>query len=114
MVDIRDLHQSNRIKCSDLKGQDVTLKIRDYEIVEMGEGETEFQKLELGFHGQKKRFLLNITNQTTIAMMYGLDSDDWIDKDITVYPSETEFAGKMVDCIRIRRETPSIREDVAL
>jgi len=58
-------------------------------------------KLRLSFQGQEKGLILNKTNAMTIAGMYGSDTDGWIGKDIHLYQTKVDFAGQMVDAIRI-------------
>lgn len=54
-----------------------------------------------------KPFVLNKTNATMIAGMHGQDTDFWIGKAVRLYPTETEFGGKMVDCIRVEKKAPA-------
>jgi hypothetical protein len=34
------------------------------------------------------------------------NSDDWVGKTIELFPTQTRFGGKVVDCIRVRRHRP--------
>lgn len=58
-------------------------------------------KLRLAFQGQEKGLILNKTNATTIASMYGSDTDGWIGKEILLYQTKVDFGGQMVDAIRV-------------
>jgi hypothetical protein len=96
-----DVFSSRYISAADLKDRDVAVTIERVEIEKMPSGE---KKPALFFRGKEKAFLLNKTNFNTIADVLGADdTDDWEGKQITIYPTETDYQGKMVDCIRVRR-----------
>lgn len=50
----------------------------------------------------QKPLILNVTNQKSIARLYGPYVEDWAGKQITLFASTTKLAGEMVECIRIR------------
>lgn len=58
------------------------------------------------FQEVSRGLVLNKTNSRTIAALYGLDTDNWIGKSITIYRSETSMQGKTVPCIRVRDKQP--------
>jgi hypothetical protein len=88
------------LKAADLNGREVTLKIASLQMETFGKEADE--KPVLSFDRTEKRLALNKTNARTIASMYGKESDGWIGKTITLFPTTTEYAGDMVACIRIR------------
>ncbi|MCA9047422.1 MAG: hypothetical protein KDA89_01760 [Planctomycetaceae bacterium] len=49
---------------------------------------------------------MNKTNALIISGLYSDETDEWIGCRITLYPTETQFGAKMVDCIRIRDAVP--------
>jgi hypothetical protein len=110
-----DIFSSKYISAADLRGRDATVTIDRVEIEKMpNSGE---KKPALYFRGKDKGLLVNKTNFNTIAEVLGAeDTDDWEGKQITLYPTETDFQGKMVDCIRVRRrkvedwQAPPVRE----
>lgn len=53
--------------------------------------------------GQPKGLILNKTNGNEISYMHGTETDGWAGKQIEVYPTETDYQGKRVPCIRVRR-----------
>jgi len=75
-------------------------------VVRMGEVTKEIldkeEKLILAFQGRKKTMVLNKTNATKIADIYGGETDDWYDQPIELYVTETDFAGKTVEAVRVR------------
>jgi hypothetical protein len=57
----------------------------------------------LYFQGKDKGMVLNKTNSHMIASLTGSkDTDDWTGCQIRLYATETEFAGEMVECIRVK------------
>lgn len=58
------------------------------------------------FKGQEKGLVLNQTNFGTLATLHGDESDDWEGCRCELYPTTTEFRGKMVPCIRVRAAEP--------
>lgn len=91
----------------DLSGRDVTVQIASVALEEVGQGDT---KPVVYFQGANKGLVLNKTNAHRIADMYGVETDNWRGKPITLYPSETDFQGKTVPCIRIRLQTQTATE----
>lgn len=99
---------SNRLKASDLDGSECMLTIKGYTIQEFEEtstksGETYMaRKPEISFEGTDKTFICNKTNREAIAYVYGKEMDDWIGKQITLYPTVVPFGDKNVEAIRVR------------
>jgi len=64
----------------------------------------------------QKPFILNSTNQKSIAKLYGPFIEDWAGKPITLFASTTKLAGDTVECLRIRptvlrRDPPKITDE---
>uniref|UniRef100_A0A6M3MHR8 Uncharacterized protein n=1 Tax=viral metagenome TaxID=1070528 RepID=A0A6M3MHR8_9ZZZZ len=64
----------------------------------------------------QKPFILNSTNQKSIAKLYGPFIEDWAGKPITLFASTTKLAGDTVECLRIRptvvkRQAPKITDE---
>lgn len=92
----------------DLAGKEHTLTIQKVTAGEvMGEKGRKSKKPLVAFEGAKKKLALNRTNGKTIAAMYGTDTDKWIGKRVTLWPTTTEFGGETVECIRIRPKVPA-------
>lgn len=118
-MDVRKLYDKAYIYAYDLEGRDVTVEIvRVTGGTLVGTGGKSNKKPVLYFKGTEKGLALNITNARVIAGLYGgFDSDKWIGKRITLYPTTTTFGSNTVDCIRIRPIVPkgkgeAIRADV--
>lgn len=111
MADVRKLYDKTLIYAYDLEGKDVTVTIE--KVVGgtlVGKGGTKNKKPILYFKGSEKGLGLCITNARTIAGIYGgFDSQLWIGKAITLYPTTTTFGSDTVDCIRIRNTKPKPR-----
>lgn len=109
MPDVRALFDKAYLYAYDLQGRDVTVKIVKVSGGTLvGQGGKSNKKPILFFEGKEKGLAINITNARTIASMYGsFDSDKWIGKWVTLYPTTTTFGSQTVDCIRIRPEIPS-------
>ncbi len=102
---VSDFVSSKYLSAVDLRERDVTVTIDHAEVAKMQNGE---KKAALFFQGKAKAMLLNKTNLNTIAEVLGTDDlDAWEGGTITLYPTETDYAGKMVDCIRVRRKKAS-------
>lgn len=99
-MNINDAFSSNYIKASDLQGRDVPVVIRGVEIEPVGRDKD--QKPVIYFRGKEKGMVLNKTNANAISKLYGADTNGWLGKSIIIYPTETEFGGETVECIRIR------------
>lgn len=96
------LYPSRYLKESDLKGREVTVTIDRVEIIKIGED----TKPVAYFEGKEKALVLNKTMFNAISKATGeLDSDNWPGHRITLYPTETEFKGETVACIRVRLRT---------
>ena len=54
-----------------------------------------------------KPLALNATNCKAIAGMYGNDTDGWIGKRVTLFPTTTQMGSETVECIRVRPKVPS-------
>ena len=91
------------VSAFELQGKDVTMvinKVTSEEIV--GDQGITNQRIVIAFKGAKLPMVLNKTNREVIIGLYGNDYDKWIDRPITMYPTSTKMAGKVVDCIRLK------------
>jgi hypothetical protein len=105
-----DAFPSPYLKCADLNGHArvLTIKAAPYETLKNKGKEQQKTVLHFKetFKGKEKLFPLNVTNWDSVCAATGeSDTDDWLDKQIEVYPDRTPMDGKMVDCIRVRAPT---------
>ncbi len=101
MMDINQQFPSKFIKEADLQGKPLVLTMArvTVESMEQSGGDT---KPVVYFHGAKKGLALNVTNKNVLVLLYGPETDNWIGKQIELYPSQTDFRGEVVACIRCR------------
>ena len=93
---------SKYLKAGDLAGREVACTISRVVVENVGGQGAEEDKPVLYLNGKSKGIVLNRTNAMTIAAKYGDDTDAWLDQPIVVYPDQTMYQGRMVDCIRLR------------
>ncbi len=102
-MNMNDAFPSKYLKAADLKGQRVRVTMEDVNMASFDSGDE--PKPCVVFRGKKKGLVLNKTNSNTIVDIYGPDTDAWFGKDITIYPTTTEYQGRMADCIRVQVES---------
>ncbi len=110
-MDVRTLYDKEYLYAFDLQGKDVTVVIESVKGGTLvGTGGKSNKKPVLRFKGKEKALALNITNARVIAALYGgFDTELWIGKAVTLYPTTTTFGSQTVECIRIRNTKPTKR-----
>jgi hypothetical protein len=100
-MDINAAFPSKYVKSAEIPEEGVSMLIDRVDVEDVdGKGT---RKLVVYFAKAKKGFVLNITNAKKIANLIGAaDTDQWPGHTVTLYRSETEYAGETVDCIRVR------------
>lgn len=107
MANINEIYgAATTLKAEDLQGRAHKVTIAKTDIVEFKENGSIRKKLVVHLVGKQKGLVLNKTNSKIIAKYYGMDSDSWNGKAIEIFPTETEFNGALVPCIRVRVEAP--------
>ncbi len=99
---ISETYPSKYLKATDLGGQDRTVTISACVQDELGQGSEKEIKPILHFQGREKGLVLNKTNATTIAEVYGDDTESWIGRAIVLFAMTVPFQGKLVPSIRVR------------
>lgn len=97
-MNVNEIFPSKYLKASDLKNSEYTVRITNWSIEKLGED----SKLMLQFAGAKKGIICNKTNADTLTHLYGPDTDEWIGKEITLYPAMVKFGATMTEAIRMR------------
>lgn len=82
--------------------QPVTVRIDRVEQEDVGDKGKKEVKPVLYFIGKDKGMVLNKTNARVLETAYGAETDDWHGKPVTIVSTETEYAGDMVACLRLR------------
>lgn len=108
-TDYRLMFPSDYIAAPDLMGRDAPVVIESVKVenLKMAGGKSE-DKPVVRFVGKKKALVLNKTNARTIAKLHGNQTDEWVGKGVTLYPTTTTFGRETVDCLRIRPTAPNI------
>lgn len=101
-MNINGAFPSQYLKAADLSKATV-VTIASVEVEEIGDD----TKPVLHFKGSDKGLVLNKTNANIISEVLGTEeTDEWIGKKISIYPTKTEFQGKRVACIRVSDQAP--------
>lgn len=90
---------SKWIKVHMLNGQPAVHTIMDCQMQSYQDGTS---APALTFQGTEQMFGLNKVNGNMLSTLFGDDTDQWRGKQIELFPTTTEFQGKIVDCIRVR------------
>ena len=106
-VDINSCFPGSYLKASDLMNRTVKCVIDKVQIESIGDED----KPVLYFVGKDKGLVLNKTNSGSIASLYGGETDGWEGKELKLYPTKVNYAGSMVDAIRIKMEPPEASEE---
>jgi hypothetical protein len=108
-MDIRKSFKGQFLKAGDFDGPQV-LTMRKVYNERIGQDKTE--KPVLYFQDLDQGLVLNATNGKTIAELYGWETREWDGKTIEVYPTQTDFGGKTVDCLRVRAPEVDETQDI--
>ena len=95
---------SKYLKAADLGGREHDLTIDRVEIESLDE---QTAKPVVFFVGHVKGLMLNRTNASTIADLYGPETQAWHSRRITLHPTETDYRGVTVACVRVRKAAPT-------
>ena len=109
---VSQMFPSKYLAAADLQGHAVTVNISSVSIENVGREDKPENKPVLTFSGKEKGLVLNKTNTMVIADAYGDDTDDWVGKELQLYPDKTQFQGKLVDCLRVRTPVKETDEDI--
>ena len=101
-MDINAAFPSNYLKAADLQGRSIPVTISRVDVETVGDD----RKPIVYFQGKEKGLVLNKTNATTIAMLYGQETDNWSGAAIKIFPTQVDFQGRQVAAIRVRMEPP--------
>lgn len=96
------LYPSQYLAACDLTGKDVKVTIESIKVEDIHTEKGAEKKVIIRFSGKQKMMILNKTNAKTIAKRYGNDTDDWIGKVVTLYPTTCQAFGDTHECLRIR------------
>lgn len=97
-MDINAAFPSDFLKAADLQDRPHILAMSNVQMEKVGDD----TKPCVYFQGKQRGLLLNKTNANTISAIYGTNTEGWMGQNIEIFPTTTDFQGKLVDCIRVR------------
>lgn len=100
------LYPSQYLGAHDLQGKDATVTIARVVVEELKTERGSERKPVLHFEKAEKRMVLNKTNATAIAALYGNETNAWAGKRITLYATPVSAFGKEVEALRVRPTAP--------
>lgn len=103
-MNVNDAFPSKWLKAEDLRGQRHMVIIDRMEIETMQDGK---QKWVIFFRGRQKALMLNKTNAMEIANAYGPEMNNWLGREIELFPAVTVMGGQSKPCIRVRPIYPA-------
>ena len=106
---ITTLFPSRFLRADALDDHEVQCVIAEVQVEDVSRDGSD-RKPVLYFEGKEKGLVMNKTNSMVIASSYGDDTDGWRGKPVVLYPTKTQFQGKLVPCIRVRILVP-VAED---
>ena len=101
-MNLDDTFPSKYLKAEDLQGRDIRVKMKTVNVEELGQD----RKPVVYFEGKEKGVVLNKTNYLAIRDKYGPETNNWLGKEIILFPMPVTFQGQTRDAIRIRVPAP--------
>lgn len=84
---VSQVYQSRWLKAEDLHGKSVRVKIANVEVESVRQRDGDVTpKIAVSFVGARKVLLCNATQARTLAGLFGDNTDDWIEKEISIGP----------------------------
>jgi len=93
------------MEAADLEGKEKTFTIKSSGFEEVG-AEKETCGV-ITFEEFPRGMVVNRTKLKAIRAMHGDETDDWVGKQITLFPSTTPYKGRTVPCMMVKEETPA-------
>jgi hypothetical protein len=98
-MNINNVFPSKFIKNADLQGRKLKLTIADVRIEEVGQnGDT---KPVLFFLDKDKGMVLNKTKAAILSAAFSPETDGWVGKEVSIFPTRVPFGDQIVDSIGI-------------
>jgi hypothetical protein len=97
--------QSKYLNAADLT-QEIKLRIKKITVEMVGKGAGQEQKPVVWFTNHEKGLVLNKTNNRTLRGAFGDNMETWAGRVFIVYPTQTDFGGKIVGALRVRLPPP--------
>ena len=94
-------------------GEELIAKIESVSVSEILDQKGSTQQVPVMSFTNAPPMVLNITNSTTIAALYGPHYNNWIGKSLQIYSCNVKAFGKETTALRIREAIPDTAEDVS-
>ena len=107
-----DYDKSKYLRAEDVK-QDKKFRIKAVTEETFDRDGGKEKKLVLCFSNDERNLVLNKTNNRTLRGAYGNDTTNWVNKVIAVFPTVTDFRGKMTPALRVRIPPPKQATEAA-
>jgi hypothetical protein len=101
-MNVNEFFESKYVSNPNLKGRPVTVTISAVQVETLQNGNTTEKKGVVYFSDASKGLVLNRVNCDVISAAFGPETNNWIGRQITLYPDMTQFQGRPTACIRIR------------
>jgi hypothetical protein len=113
-MNINNAFPSKYLKSGDIEGDaDLLLTIDHVAVESVGQDDPEDKPI-VYFREVDKGLVLNKTNASTIASLYGPETDGWVGKRIALYATEVAYQGKMTLSLRVRIKAPASAAPLAV
>jgi hypothetical protein len=100
---VSDVFSGSSLKATDLGDAEALVVIAEVDVREYTDNGKTSRKFYLTFQGKTKGLVVNKTNATRIAKLYGDDTDAWIGKELVLYVDhEIQYGSDIVSGIRVR------------
>jgi hypothetical protein len=99
---IMDAFPSKYLKPADLRGRTVPLMVKRFAMENMRGG----KKPVIYFEKTDKGLVLNKTQAKMITNLLGDETDDWMGKEIAIYPTMVDFQGRPTETIGVKGPPP--------
>jgi hypothetical protein len=105
-MNVDDAFPSPYLAASDLNGADMTVTLGNVEMVEFQDEPA--PRPVLMFAGDVKPMRLNQVNAATIVgLTHTKEMNEWVGRQITLFPTTCLFRGEIKACIRVRANPPN-------
>ncbi len=109
-----ELYPGRFLKSDMLKGQKVTLTIKNIDIEDLvGDKNKAEPKVIVSFVERKLEYVMPKTNGFCLKRMFGNNPHEWIGKRVTWFGTTCKFGREDVDCLRVWG-SPDIAEDTPI
>ena len=100
-----EFDKSRFLKAADLD-KEKKFRISKVTAEVLGQGDDKERKPIVWFTNDERGLVLNKTNLRALQGAFGDNMETWVGKVIIVFPTQTDFGGKMVGALRVRIPPP--------